>query len=334
MKQVWIRKNGKAETLRIEEKADYTNDLQENQVLIDVHYSGINFADIIMRLGLYKDAPKKPYVPGYEVSGIIQAIGPGVKDFEVGDQVISGSLFGGYSSQIVVEQDLVFKLPKHLSLEQGAALPVSLITVNAALVDMGRIRKGDRVLIDCATGGIGIIALQLCQKVGAETIGLTSSPDKLSLIESYGAKGLTHDQFWASEKNNQFDFILNSEGGRSVRKHYDRLSSTGRVVAFGMSAAIKDGVRSYRKALKTILSMPWFSLVSMFDRNRGVFALNALKLLEDPHYKKGLAAKIKNSEELEITPLVGGVFKAEDVAKAHRFLEAKKAKGKVLLSWK
>ena len=332
MKKIWLRKTGGPEVLKIEEEADL-HQVGDFEVLINVHYSGINFADIVMRLGLYNDAPKRPYVPGYEVSGIVEKVGKSVTRIKAGDSVFAGTLFGGYASQVCVPEDVVFLVPSYLNLAEAAALPVNWITAHAAIIDMGRVRKGDLVLVDSASGGVGTIALQILKHLGAETIGLTSSTSKLSFIESFGAKGMTHEEFDRSPHLNSFDLILNSQGGKTVRQHYNRLAATGRVVAFGMSSAIHDGKRDYIAFLKTVLSMPHFSLVSMFSKNRGVYALNALALLSDPVYRKTLNEKWNWVQGFQLKPHIDQIFPAKDTGAAHRFLESKQARGKVMISW-
>jgi len=209
---------------------------------------------------------------------------------------------------------------------------VAFITAHAALIDMGRIRAHDKVLIDCATGGLGTTMLQMLKNLGANTIGLTTSPEKKALIESYGAKAMTHEEFWASSEN-RFDFILNSQGGSSVKNHYERLAPTGRVVCIGASSIVSDGRRDFLKLIKTVLSMPKFHLISMFDKNRGVFALNALKLMEDEVYLKKMLQNFTLAEKMNLKPYVGKIISYKEAHFAHELLEGKKTTGKVLLSW-
>lgn len=332
MKQIWLRKTGGPEVLKVESHADLTS-VSPDEVLIDVHYSGINFADIIMRLGLYQDAPKRPYVPGYEVSGIVKEKGPEVRGINVGDQVVAGTLFGGYSSQVKVPQDLVFKIPPHLDLAHAAALPVNWITAHAALFDMARVRPGDRVLIDAATGGVGTLALQMLRHAGAKTIGLTSSPSKKDYIQALGATPMTHEEFKSQSEALFFDVILNTQGGRSVRDHYNRLAPTGRVIALGISSAVPNGKRDMLAFFKMVVTMPRFWLVSMFNENRGVFALNALSLLQNADYRRNLKSKWGTISQQDLKPHVDKISSADDIASAHSYLESKKAKGKILISW-
>lgn len=334
MKQIWLRKSGGPEVLQLEEHPDHGAP-GPNEAIVDVHYSGINFADIIMRQGLYRDAPPKPFVPGYEASGIISAIGSNVTRFKVGDPVAAGSFFGGYSSKLRVPQDLIFKQPAHLNLKESAGLAVNWITAHAAIVDMGRVRAGDRVVVDSATGGVGTIALQMLKQMGAETIGLTSSPSKMDYIKSLGATPMLQDEFMTDPKLRDFDLILNSQGGKTVRAHYERLGMTGRIVAFGMSSGISGDNRNLFKFIGAALSMPKFSIIKMFNLNAGVYALNALTILKDAKYRANLAnAWDIEVEKYKLTPHIDQVFPANRAGDAHAHLASKKAKGKVLISWR
>ncbi|MFN8369508.1 MAG: zinc-binding dehydrogenase [Bacteriovoracaceae bacterium] len=335
VEKIWIRKNGPAEVLSFETTHDGTlEQLLPDEVLIDVYYSGINFADIVMRLGFYPNAPAKPYVPGYEYSGIVLKVGSHVKHVKVGDAVYGGSFFGSHSSKIKIESWLVIKLPKELTLEEGAALPVAFITTHAAICDMARVRAQDKVVIDCATGGVGTLALQILQKLGAETTGLTSSESKKALIESYGARALTHAEFAKENKLNHYDFILNSQGGSSIRQYYNYLAPTGRMVCLGISAGIKNGRRDFFAMIKTIITMPKFSVIKMFHDNRGVYGENALKLMEDRTFCEKSLANFTKISEWNLKPHIGEIIKARDVVTAHKMIESRAATGKLLLAWK
>ena len=207
IREIRLGQTGTADVLRIHE-ADVSEQLNAGEVRIRVHYSGINFADVHMRVGLYVGTPKRPFVPGFEISGIVEAIGSGVTSIHVGDAVIAGTLYGGYRSHVVIPAWQAIPLPKHLSLQDGAALPVAFVTAYVALHEMGRIRKSDRIMIDCATGGVGTIALQMARDVGCETIGLSGSPGKFSYVEKLGGKPMLRSEYENNDKVGGFDFIL------------------------------------------------------------------------------------------------------------------------------
>ncbi|MDB9787111.1 alcohol dehydrogenase catalytic domain-containing protein [Bacteriovoracaceae bacterium] len=330
-KKIIIDKFGIADVLKIQSVVDQ-KDLEDSDVRIDVHYSGINFADIIMRQGLYQDAPKRPFTPGYEVSGIVLETGKKVTHVKKGDQVFAGTQFGGYSSIVTLDQRFVFKLPDHLTLEEGAAMPVAFITAHAALIDMARVRKGDHVLIDCATGGLGNICLQLLQAVGAHAVGLTSSSHKKVLIEQYGAKALTHEEFILDKDT--FDVVIDSSGGSGIMKRFKRLKPTGAIICLGISSGITGSKRNLLSIIKTVLTMPKISVVKLFNHNKGIYALNALHIMQDAEYFERLRESFVDPVYSHLKPNIGKVFSYKEVANAHRSIEERKTTGKVLLSWK
>lgn len=305
----------------------------DDEVSIDVAYSGVNFADIQMRIGLYPDAPKKPFVPGYEISGTVTAVGKGVTDLRVGDRVVAGTYFGGYASHVTIPAHQVFKLPARYDLAAGAALPVAYFTAQLAVFEMARVRRGDRVLIECATGGVGVIATQMARHAGAEVTGLTSSPHKKAFIESLGATAYTVDDFRADPSLRGYDLVLNSSGGGNIEWQRARLGMTGRMVCLGLQAGVKDGKRSLVRVAKALIQMPRISVLKLFDANTGIYALNALHVLRDPAWVARLTQSMATIEGMDLAPHVGKVFAADDVASAHAFLETKQATGKVLLAW-
>jgi 2-desacetyl-2-hydroxyethyl bacteriochlorophyllide A dehydrogenase len=329
--QIAIEKFGTASSLAVRDLAPRTPGADE--VSIDVAYSGVNFADIQMRLGFYPDAPKKPFVPGYEVSGRIVAIGSNVTGLRVGDAVIAGTYFGGYASHVTIPARQVFKLPPSVDLEHGAALPVNYFTAQLALFEMARVRKGDRVLIECATGGVGVLAIQMARHAGAVVTGLTTSPHKKGFIEELGATAYTREEFRASETLRGYDMILNASGGAEINWQRARLGITGRMVCLGMSSGVKDGKRDFLRIGIAALRTPRISVLKLFDASTGIYALNALHVLKDEAWIAKLTSQMTDVELMGLRPHVGKVFDATDVSSAHAFLETKQATGKVLLRW-
>jgi 2-desacetyl-2-hydroxyethyl bacteriochlorophyllide A dehydrogenase len=326
-----IAKAGPASNLRLREIAPRPP--ADDEVAIDVAYSGINFADIAMRLGFYPDAPKRPFVPGYEVSGKVTAVGKAVHDIKPGDPVIAGTYFGGYASHVTIPARQAFKLPASIDLQAGAALPVAYFTAQLAIVEMARVRKGDRVVIECATGGVGVIAIQMARHAGAEVIGLTTSPHKKAFIEQLGAHAYTLDEFKADPKLSGYDLILNATGSSSITWQRARLGMTGRMVCIGMQAGMNNGKRDFLRLAMAAIRTPRISVFGLFDASSGIYGLNALHVLRDPEWIGRLTSSLTSVETMRLAPVVGKVFPATDVAAAHEFLESKRATGKVLLAW-
>src|ERR671910_2941430 len=166
MRAVVLTGHGGPGVLKVEERPDPV--AGPGQVIVDVGAAGVNFADTLARVGLYPDAPKPPCVLGYEVAGEVESVGEGTEGFAPGDRVMAGTRFGGQAEMVSVDAGQVLPLPERLSFEQGAAFPVNYGTAYAALVIMGGLRDGDRVLIHAAAGGVGIAATQIAKSRGAE----------------------------------------------------------------------------------------------------------------------------------------------------------------------
>ena len=186
MRAIVTTRNGDVDVLKVETRPDPVPG--KGEVLIRVKAAGLNFADILARQGLYPDAPKKPCVVGYEVSGIIEAVGEGVPHGPIGKPVIAMTHFGGQAELVVVPVKQIFEKPEQLSFEQGAAIPVNYLTAWALLVTMGGLNKEESVLIHNAGGGVGLAALDIAKHIGAKTYG-TASTGKHEFLKQ---RGLDH----------------------------------------------------------------------------------------------------------------------------------------------
>src|SRR6266566_4501618 len=161
MRAIVTTRNGDVRALKIEERPDPIP--SKGEVLIRVKASGLNFADILARQGLYPDGPAKPCVMGYEVAGIVESVGENVDGSLIGKPVVAMTRFGGQSEKVVVQERQLFPKPESLSFEQAAAVPVNYLTAWALLVVMGGLRKGESVLIHNDGGGVGLAALDIAK---------------------------------------------------------------------------------------------------------------------------------------------------------------------------
>ena len=242
----------------------------------------MNFADTMARVGLYEDAPKPPMVVGYEVAGTITAVGAGVDAARVGERVMAGTRFGGYAEIVDVAAADAIPLPESLSFEQGAAIPVNYATAWAALHGYGSLQAGERVLVNAAAGGVGIAALQLAKRAGAEVHG-TASPGKHARLAELGidrAIDYRRDGWWRGL--GPYDVILDAIGGKSFNISYDLLRPGGRLVAYGASSVTRGETRSIRTAAPQALRMlRGFNLMKQMSESKAVIGLNMLRLWDD-----------------------------------------------------
>ena len=177
MRSVWITRTGPPEVLEVRDGPEPAPG--DGQVLVRVRAAGVNFADVMARLGLYPDAPKLPCVVGYEVAGTVERVGPGITGVKPGDRVVAMTRFGGYTEAVAVPAAQVFPLPAAMSFEEGAAVPVNYLTAVLMLRHFGNVRQGNRVLVHAAAGGVGMAAIQLCRIAGAEVIGRASCRERV-----------------------------------------------------------------------------------------------------------------------------------------------------------
>src|SRR5206468_10925561 len=182
MRQVVIARYGAPDVLAVREVPDPMP--REGEVRIAVRAAGVNFADVLARLGLYADAPPPPVVVGYEVAGVVDATGPGVVSRHEGDRVVALTRFGGYSTSVVVPAAFAFAVPAGLADAEAAAVPVNYLTAFLALYRMANVAAGETVLIHGAGGGVGIAATQLARLRRATIVG-TASAAKHDAIRSF-----------------------------------------------------------------------------------------------------------------------------------------------------
>jgi len=336
MRAIVTTRNGDVDVMKVETRPDPTPG--KGEVLIRVKAAGLNFADIMARQGLYPDGPKKPCVMGYEVSGMVEAVGEGVDQSWFGNPVIAMTRFGGQAELVSVPLKQIFEKPEQLTFEQGAAIPVNYLTAWALLVTMGGLQKDEAVLIHNAGGGVGLAALDIAKHIGAKTYGTASSGKHEFLKE----RGLDHaidyrKQDWLPvlmelTGNRGVELVIDPLGGSSWKKSYRALRTTGRMGVFGMSTASASGIRGKLRALKAVAQIPKFHPLGLMNRNRGVFGLNLGHMWnEGEKVASWTQAIVRGIHEGWIQPHVDRAFTFDQIADAHRYIEARKNIGKVVL---
>jgi NADPH:quinone reductase-like Zn-dependent oxidoreductase len=330
VKAVVITKHGGPGVLKVEEKPDPT--LSAGEIRVEVAAAGINFADVMARLGFYPDAPKTPCVVGYEVAGTVTEVGAGVEGFAVGQRILGATKFGGYASEIVIPVDSAFELPDRLSFEQGAAVPVNYATAWAALVDYGNLQPGQRVLIHSAGGGVGIAATQIAKRIGAEIYGTASAGKHSRVLELGVDHCLDYSQSGWERNLPKFDLVLDAVGGRSFRRSYSLLRDGGRLIAYGASSVVSGERRNPVAALKAVASMPRFNLLKQTSESKSVIGLNMLALWnEHGSLEKWIQPLQEMLDDGTIEPVIAGTFSFEEAGAAQTMITERRNVGKVLL---
>ena len=341
MRAVVITRHGGPEVLAVRELPDPAVD--PGRVRIEVRAAGINFADLMARSGMYPDAPPLPSVVGYEVAGIVEAVGEGVESCAAGDRVMAATRFGGHAELCSVAARDVLPLPAEMSFEQGAAVPVNYGTAYAGVVLMGGLREGDRLLVHAAAGGVGIAATQLAAARGAEVFG-TASAAKHDAIRAQGVDHAIDYRTVDFEAevlrltgDEGIDIAFDAIGPTSFRKDYRLLRPGGRLVCYGLSEVQSGEGRDLAAAVKglvrmTTATMPWWKSMAIMNENKGVFGLNMLHWWDREGSLDRVVAPLADDLAAgRLEPVVAASFQFDEAAAAHRYIHERRNVGKVVL---
>lgn len=345
MKKIVIHSAGSYDKLKVEEHPGL--EITDNKdVIIDVHYFGVNFADVCVRLGVYESAKEYvgwPITPGFEVSGTIKSVGSEVKNFSVGQKVVAFTRFNGYSTEVKIKEKQVLPLPESFKMEEGSAFLAVFFTAYHALYQQVVLHPKSKVLIHSAAGGVGTALVQLCKLAGFLTVGVIGSSHKREYLQQFSPDHIidkSKENLWETAYKlapEGYDLILDANGTTTMQDSYNHLAPTGKLLVYGTHSLFsKDkGRLNYLKAAISVLRLPKFNPMDMITHNKGVVGFNISFLFNEDHLIKEM---IDNLLELinnnKIKPIPVSVFKFEEVDKAHKLIESGKSVGKIVISCK
>jgi NADPH:quinone reductase-like Zn-dependent oxidoreductase len=337
MREVTIARHGSPDVLEVVDRTP--GEPGPGEVRIRVKAAGVNFADVMMRQGHYPDAPSLPFVPGFEVSGYIEAIGPGPTRHEVGRHVIALTRLGGYADTVVVPGDFAFNAPPRLSHNEAAAVPVSYLTGIVALYRMAGLKAGETVLIHNAGGGVGVAAVQLARLRRATVLG-TASAAKHNALRSLGIDHVLDDAPEQVEKavmdfthGRGVDVVLDSVGGENLARSHRLLAPLGRLIAYGVHDTSRGEHRGVIRTLAAIWNATTHAPAALAAQNRGVFSLDMNQLWTERRFlHASMEALLTDVAAGRLKPVVAKAFPLGRACDAHRFLEDRANVGKVVLT--
>lgn len=299
-------------------------DIGDREVLVSVKAIGVNYADIARREGKYVVPTELPFIPGAEIAGEIVAVGEKVTQFKPGMRVVSLIESGAYAEFAKVHETGLAPIPKGVDFTDAVALPLQGQTAYHILKTMGRLEKGETVLVHAAAGGVGTIAVQLAKIFGAgKVIATASSDEKLAHAKKMGADHLVNytEEGWELKIRDLtggkgVDVALEMVGGDIFNKTLKCLAPFGRLVIFG--AASGEQAQLYAGQL--------------MRRNQSVIGFFLPQIMQVPKLYQNSFEELLgfiDSGELKLT--IGGTFKLEEAAEAHRLLQGRKTMGKLVL---
>jgi putative PIG3 family NAD(P)H quinone oxidoreductase len=317
---------GDVDVIRIEHRPD--PEPGPRQVRVRVRASALNRADLLQRRGRYAAPPGWPAdIPGLEYAGEVDALGPDVARWGVGDQVMGLVGGGGQAERLVVHEDEAMPVPLGLTLTEAAAIPEAFLTAYDALVTRGQLRSAERVLIHAVASGVGTAAAQIAHRLGATVLGTSRSAAKLARAREYGLD-LGIDTASASFRDvvrEPVDLILDVLGGAAFADNLAVLGLHGRLVMLGFLTG------SRVDADLDVVLRKRLSIVGTVMRTR---SLPERALLAQEFAERMLPLFVRREgEPAALRPVVGLVLPMAELADAHRAMEANETFGKVVLVW-
>ncbi|MFO0751318.1 MAG: medium chain dehydrogenase/reductase family protein [Myxococcota bacterium] len=340
--KIVIHKAGGFDRLVLEQAP--TRALGAGEVRIAVDAVGVNYADALVRRGLYRTAEKYvgwPITPGFEVAGEVSEVAPDVTDLAVGERVFAVTLFGGYTSELVVKRAFVFHQPTGWTAAQTAAFPSVFMTAWMALFELAHPRPGATVLIHSAAGGVGSALVQLGKIAGLRMVGVVGSSHKVAVARGLGCDEVidksTQDLWKEAERiaPKGYDLILDANGVSTLKQSFDHLGPIGKLVIYGFHSMIptnKAGKTDWVRLAVDFLRTPRFSPFALTEKNRSVLAFNLSDLFE----RQDILA-IAMQDLLgwvaagKIQPPETHTYPMADAALAHQAIESGKTTGKLVL---
>lgn len=341
MKRVVVGRAGAYDRLRFEEAAPLAPGPSE--VIIDVQAIGVNYADCMVRMGLYESAKEFvgwPVTPGFEVAGVVSAKGADVDELEVGARVFGITLFNGYATQVKVDQRYAFRIPRGVSTEQAAGFPSVFLTAWFALHELAHPRPQNKILVHSAAGGVGGCLVQLAKRADCEVTAVVGASHKVEVARAHGAHHVidkSTQDLWAEAARIApagFDVICDANGVATLRQSYAHLRSAGKLVVYGFHTMIpkKGGKPNWLKLASDYLRTPRFNPLDLTNESKSVLAFNLSYLFDRTDILEAAMSDLLSwLEEGSIVPPPVTPYPFADVARAHRDIESGQTTGKLIL---
>jgi len=334
MEAIYLIKNGKPE-LAFEKRTIKLNEPESDEVTIEVEAFGLNFADVVARLGMYKECPPLPAVIGYEVVGRIIRIGKDVNFISIGERVVGFTIFGGYATHVTTKAKAVVKIEEDYSTGKALALAVQYCTAYYATNIATVVNKKDNVLIQAGAGGVGTALIQLCKLKSCKIYATAGSEEKINYLKKMGVDfPINYNENDFSELINQkLDVVFDSIGGKSFKKGLKLLNYGGRMVAFGAASQLEAG--NIFSKIKFGLSFGLYHPAQFIMNSQSLAGVNMLKIgkFQPDILQYCMQNVVKLANEGKIDPHVGGMYPVEKLNEAHLALENRRTIGKIGVVW-
>lgn len=334
MQAIYLIKNGKSKEA-FEFRDIQITEPKPDEVGVIVEASGINFADVVARLGQYQDCPPLPTIVGYEAVGRVEKVGKDVTTLKKGDRVLAFTRFGGYSQYITQQESAVAKIPETMDAGKALALATQYSTAYYACAVATNVLPNETVLIHAGAGGVGTALIQLCKLKNAKIYTTAGSESKLEYCRQQGAHvaiNYSKEDFLEVIKE-PIDVAFDSLGATNFRKSYNLLNRGGRIIGYGASS-MTDAKNIFSKA-KMGLAFGIYHPAQLLMESRAMIGVNMLRIADykPETLKHCMQSVIELLEQGKINPHVGKMYSAKDIYEAHDDMEKRKTIGKIGIIW-
>lgn len=301
------------------------------QVRVKNLASGVAYADVLMRHGLYPKTPPFPFTPGYDIVGEIDALGDGVQGFSIGQRVAALTMIGGYAQYTLVPAAHLVLLPANLDPADAVSLVLNYVTAYQMLHRAADLRDGQSLLVHGAAGGVGTAALQLGKIAKLRMFGTASKP-KHELVSSLGATPIDYRSENFQTRIQQLapggvNCVLDPIGGKNWLASYRCLRPQGTLICYGASSAVAEGKLSAGLGFATL------GLLKLIPDGRRAFWYN-VKSLRDQHpawFREDLSRLFDLLASRQIQPVIAAKLPLREAARANQLLEQSQVSGKIVL---
>ncbi len=341
MKRVTIRGAGSYDRLEFERLSVPAPGPDE--VVVETRAIGVNYADVIVRMGLYASAKELvgwPITPGFEVAGTVTAVGESVDDLSVGDEVVAITLFFGYSTHVVTPRAFVFSKPSGFSFAEAAAMPTIFATAWYALCELAHPRPDAKMLVHSAAGGVGGALVQVGKHLGCEIVGVVGGTHKVKTAKAHGCDLVidksTEDLWSVAERfaPEGYDVVCDANGVATLKQSYEHLRRTGKLVVYGFATMMpkEGGKPNWLKLAAGWLRTPRFNPLDLTQSSKSVLAFNLSYLFDRVDILEAFMRDFSQWVEAGvIQPPPITEYPLDDVARAHADIESGTTVGKLIL---
>jgi NADPH:quinone reductase-like Zn-dependent oxidoreductase len=310
------------------------------EVLIRVRACGLNFQDLMVRLGAIDNPPKTPAILGFECAGEVEALGEGVEDFKIGDRVVALPEYRAWAELCAVPTKFVYKLPDELSFQDAAALTMNYLVAYIIVNELLMLRPGKSLMLHSAGGGVGLAIAQLVKKVEGVTLFGVCSKGK---HEELAAGGLFDHLIDRTDYVNEIrkitpegvDIILDCLCGDDCNRGYGLLKPMGKYILFGSSNVVTGETKSFFSVARSWWQVDKVSPIKLFDENKTLTGFNLRHLLyqqDGSEYVRGVVNDIFSLfKDGKIKPVIDSTWALEDVTEAMQKMHDRKNIGKIIL---